>query len=101
MARPEGVEPPARGFEGVPCHAGVRHGTRLLTAKREKGEKGLHLVPESTPLTTLLTPAQVAERLGVCRETVYRLVALGELPATRVGSVLRIASADLDAYIRR
>ena len=27
----------------------------------------------------LLTPAKVAQQLGVCRETVYRLVAAGEL----------------------
>ena len=48
-----------------------------------------------------LSPRQVAEHLGVCRETIYRLLARGELAATRVGSALRIASDDLEAYLRR
>ncbi len=38
----------------------------------------------STP--RLLTVPQVAERLRVCRATVYRLVAEGRIPAIRVSS---------------
>ena len=38
----------------------------------------------------LLTVAQVAERLGLCRATVYRLVAEGELPHIRVGNSIRL-----------
>jgi len=48
-----------------------------------------------------LSPRQVAEQLGVCRETIYRLIDRGELAAARVGSALRVSSYDLEAYLRR
>jgi excisionase family DNA binding protein len=56
----------------------------------------LRVLPEM-----LLTIAQVAVRLCVNRETVYRLVARGELAAARVGTVLRIAPRDLAIYLAR
>jgi excisionase family DNA binding protein len=37
----------------------------------------------------LLTPVEVAERLGVCRDTVYRLCDRGGLPHVRVGNAIR------------
>jgi excisionase family DNA binding protein len=43
----------------------------------------------------------VAEQLGVCRETVYRLIASGEVSAVRVGSALRVLASDLAAYLAR
>ena len=65
----------------------------------DKGQKGqkemLRVLPE-----LLLTVAQGAMQLGVNRETVYRLIKRGDLPAARVGSVLRISPADLAAYLR-
>ena len=71
----------------------------LLREKRKEGKEGLRLLP-ARPVR-FLSPRQVAEQLGVCRETIYRLLARGELAATRVGSALRIASDDLEAYLRR
>jgi len=56
--------------------------------------------PLSQP-TRLLAPAAVAERLAVSRSMVYALVRRGELPATYVGRLPRIAEADLTAYIER
>jgi excisionase family DNA binding protein len=47
----------------------------------------------------LLSPADVAARLGVHRETVYRLVARGELVAIRVGSLLRFEASAVEAYL--
>jgi putative molybdopterin biosynthesis protein len=49
----------------------------------------------------LLSPAQAAAQLGVNRETVYRLIARGELTAARVGSVLRVSPTDLAEYLKR
>lgn len=49
----------------------------------------------------VLTIPQVADRLKVSRNTVYRLISAGELPAVTVGSVQRIAEADLQKYIER
>jgi len=47
----------------------------------------------------LLTPVEVAERLGVCRDTVYRLCDRGELPHVRISNAIRIAPADLAAFL--
>ncbi len=47
-----------------------------------------------------LTLQAVAEALGVHYMTAYRYVRLGQLPATKDGSVWRVASSDLDAFRR-
>lgn len=39
----------------------------------------------------MLTVREVAKRLGVCQDTIYRLVAAGKLPAIRVGSAIRLS----------
>jgi excisionase family DNA binding protein len=49
----------------------------------------------------VLTIPQVAERLKVSRNTVYRLISAGELPVVEVGSVSRVAEKDLQDYIDR
>ena len=45
------------------------------------------------------TIAQVAERLGVATRTVRRWIVAGDLVVHRVGSVVRIAEADLRAFL--
>lgn len=49
----------------------------------------------------LLTPDQVAQRLGVGRTTVYELMGRGELPSLRIGRARRIPSSAVDAFIAR
>lgn len=44
----------------------------------------------------LVSPREAAARLGVNRETIYRLCQRGELPHLRIGSALRI---DVAAYV--
>jgi excisionase family DNA binding protein len=34
----------------------------------------------------LLRPIEAAELIGVCRSTIYQMLAAGELPSVRVGS---------------
>ena len=46
-----------------------------------------------------LTIDQVSQLLNCSYWTAYRLVRAGELPAVKVGKVIRITSADLAAYI--
>ena len=53
--------------------------------------------------TNLLRPAEVGERLGLSRATVYRLIAEGEFPTVHVGErkATRIEESSVDAYIER
>ncbi len=44
---------------------------------------------------------EVAEMLGVCTATVYKLCERGELGHLRVSNAIRIAREDLDAYLER
>src|SRR5262249_36402487 len=47
----------------------------------------------------LLTVREVAAILRVCRDTVYRLCANGQLPHVRILNAIRITPADLDAFL--
>jgi excisionase family DNA binding protein len=49
----------------------------------------------------LLSVREAAERLGVCRATVYRLSRRGELQHIRVSNAVRIAPSSLEAFIRQ
>ncbi len=50
----------------------------------------------------LLTPEEVAERLGISKVTARAWLRSGKLPVTRLGDkgLLRCREADLDDYIR-
>ena len=53
---------------------------------------------------SMLTVAQVADRLGVCRSLVYSWVDAGQLPHYRMGAAgkrggIRIEEADLEAFL--
>jgi excisionase family DNA binding protein len=52
-------------------------------------------------LQGLLTVRQVAEQLQVSTATVYKLCARRELPYVRVLGTIRVAPADLAAFIAR
>ncbi len=50
----------------------------------------------------LLTVAQAAERLGVCRATIYNMFTSGDLPYVQVRPrIRRVDPLDLQAYIER
>jgi excisionase family DNA binding protein len=59
------------------------------------------LVTDTRIPAEVLTIPQVAKRLKVSRNTVYRLISAGKLPAVTVSSVQRISEADLQKYIDR
>jgi excisionase family DNA binding protein len=48
----------------------------------------------------LLRVREVAEQLGVCNATVYRLVESGALPHVRIVNSIRIRPDDLEAFVR-
>jgi putative molybdopterin biosynthesis protein len=49
----------------------------------------------------LLSPADAARMAQVSRDTIYREIDRGELPARHVGRQLRIDPADFRAYLDR
>lgn len=54
------------------------------------------------PVTKLLSVAQVGAKLQCAPSTVRKLIADGELRASRISSrTIRIAAADLQAYLDR
>lgn len=49
----------------------------------------------------MLTVAEVAERLQVHPQTVYALIASGELPARRIGHQIRISPERLAEWLNQ
>jgi excisionase family DNA binding protein len=49
----------------------------------------------------LLTVREVASRLGLSTATVYTLCHQGELPHIRISNAIRIAPADVEAFLSR
>lgn len=48
-----------------------------------------------------MTLEEVADLLGVRYNLIYRLVRSGEIPASKIGRVYRVATADLEDYLER
>ena len=46
-----------------------------------------------------LGTTEAAERLGVVPRTLYRLIDEGQLPAYKLGRVIRLKESDLDAFL--
>ena len=46
-----------------------------------------------------LSTQAAAKRLGVTPRTLYRFIDQGELPAYRMGRVIRLKTSEVDAYI--
>lgn len=46
-----------------------------------------------------LSTQDAARRLGVTPRTLYRFIDLGDLPAYRLGRVIRLKASDVDAFI--
>ena len=47
----------------------------------------------------LLAVKEVARRLGISAKTVRRIIDRGELPAHRIGRLVRIADTDLQLFV--
>lgn len=65
----------------------------FLNAAKDRGE-----VVEFSSRVELLTPAEVAKRLGMSRSTVLRRIADGDLEATKVGTHHRVPLAEFERY---
>jgi excisionase family DNA binding protein len=49
--------------------------------------------------TEWISTQEAARRLGVTSRTLYRFIDQGDLPAYRMGRVIRIKGADVDLFI--
>jgi len=106
VARLEGVEPPARGFEvGAQRLLEDPDASQSLTFRGVTASAISPNVPThpanhgefaALVLHDFVSPKEAAARLRVHAETIYRLCARGVLPHVRVGSALRI---DLAGYL--
>ena len=56
---------------------------------------GAHGSPDAVWLST----QEAARRLGVTARTLYRFIDQGDLPAYRLGRVIRLTLQDVDAFI--
>ncbi|USQ78560.1 helix-turn-helix domain-containing protein [Ornithinimicrobium faecis] len=65
----------------------------FLEAAKARGE-----VVDVSARLELLSPAEVARRLGMSRSTVLRRIAEGDLAATKVGTHHRIPLAEFERY---
>ncbi len=106
--RPLGPESSAGGSHGVVTIPVSRQASAIPRGRKRRGS---HLVatggPDSNVLFTIpsqypalssdfMTIREVAERLRVCRATVYRMIDDGRLPVVRVSSgVIRIRSSSV------
>ena len=66
----------------------------------------VNIVTEDLPMSSsrpirLLTISEAAEYLAISERSIKRLITRGDLPCIRVGSALRFAFADLEAFIAR
>lgn len=63
-------------------------------------ENGNSKHPEVQLSPRLMTPDEAAEALRVHKNTIWKLVRQGDLPARRIGSrIVRIAAADVEALL--
>jgi excisionase family DNA binding protein len=81
-----------------PAHLSDKDRARMdafLESAKERGE-----VVDFVARVELLTPAEVARRLGMSRSTVLRRIADGDIGATKVGTHHRIPLAEYERYSR-
>lgn len=64
----------------------------------KRNETSLH-ENEETEIIGLLTPEHVAEKLGVSKAMVYKLVRNGQLDAVHVGRLVRIVPDSYRSFI--
>lgn len=67
----------------------------FLDSAKKRGE-----VVDISARVELLTPADVAERLGMSRSTVLRRISQGEIKAVKVGTHHRIPLSEYERYSR-
>ena len=53
------------------------------------------------PPRLLLTVEEAAERIGICRSNMFKLIRRGEIQSVRVGRLRRVTPEALEDFVRR
>ena len=54
-----------------------------------------------TPPRLLLTVEEAAERIGICRSNMFKLIRRGEVHSVKVGRLRRVTPDALEDFVRR
>ncbi len=97
---PAGVAPPGSASQ-APDNADDREvaGSDALAPDGRDGTAFAAPVLRDSQSRSLLTVAEVARRLGVCKATVYRICAEGRLAHVRISNAIRVPGEALVAYL--
>ena len=68
-------------------------GTTSVTADARSRAEG--------PPRLLLTVEEAAERIGICRSNMFKLIRRGEIQSVKVGRLRRVTPAALEDFVRR
>jgi excisionase family DNA binding protein len=79
--------------------ASVGEAEVVLAANHQARTKDEKRMARTSPISRLLTVAEVATMMRVSRMTVYRLIRRGQLNAIRVGRNYRVKEDDLQRYL--
>ena len=85
-------------MQNIPVYVGIRPFIWHHISHTERGKNMLYFSAcpdECQELPTVLKPIEVAEFLCIHKNTVYKLIRRGDLPAFRVGKSWRIQRSDL------
>ena len=57
--------------------------------------------PAERPPRLLLTVEEAAERIGICRSNMFKLIRQGDVKSVQVGRLRRVTPAALEDYVKR
>jgi len=57
--------------------------------------------PAETPRRLLLTVEEAAERIGICRSSMFKLIRQGKVESVKVGRLRRVTPAAVEDFVRR
>ena len=87
--------------DGAGNEEGSRRGGHGCRARRWTIDGAADCAGAGPGAAELLTPADVARRLGVPEPDAVALIESGDLPAKKIGSSYRVKRSELDAYLNR
>src|SRR5215218_2812027 len=76
-------------------------GYKEALQKLEEGLNGDEPQPPKGQSLRLLSPSEVCQELGEVRKVVDQRLRSGEIPALKLGDVLKVRQADLQEYMNR